>query len=83
MLVCAWVVLLLEYALAFGMPFEATRRWLIVPGLTLHALFYILLPVGTYSMTMWLLYLAYLNADHVHEVIDRLQGKSGVAMAKA
>jgi HTTM domain len=83
MLVCAWIVVLLEYALAFGMPFRRTRRWLILPGLLLHALFYVLLPVFTYSMTMWLLYLAYLDADCVHDVIERLSGRTQANRAVA
>ena len=81
MVLCAWIVVLLEYALAFGMPFRRVRRWLIVPGLALHGLFYVLLPVATYSMTIWLLYLAYLDADFVHGVIDRMTGRPPVACA--
>jgi hypothetical protein len=67
---------LLEYALAFGMPFARTRRWLILPGLALHATFYLLLPVTVYSATVMVLYLAYLDPDAVHRVIDRLSGVS-------
>ncbi len=64
----------LEYALAGGMLFAATRRWLAVPGLMLHGLFYVLLPMGTFSTTMWCLYLAYFDADTVHERLDELHG---------
>jgi hypothetical protein len=83
MLVCAWIVVVLEYALAFGLPFRRTRRWLILPGLALHALFYVLVPVSTYSMTMWLLYLAYLDPDRVHEFIDSMEGRGVVTRACA
>jgi uncharacterized membrane protein YidH (DUF202 family) len=48
----------LEYALAFGLPFARTRRWLIVPGLALHVIFYLALPVATYSATVYVNYLA-------------------------
>jgi hypothetical protein len=65
---------LLEYALAFGLPFARTRRWLIWPGLALHATFYLLLPVTVYSSTVMVLYLAYLDPDRVHAEIDRMSG---------
>ena len=65
---------LLEYSLAFGMLFARTRRRLAIPGLVMHGLFYVLLPVSTYTVTVWLLYLAYFDPDQVSRVIDRLQG---------
>ena len=64
----------LEYALGVGMLFAFTRRWLVIPGLLLHAGFYVLLPIVTFSATMFLLYLAYFDADTIHSVIDRLGG---------
>jgi hypothetical protein len=70
----AWVVMTLEFALAFGMPFGRTRRYLVGPGLLLHASFYVLLPVRTYSITIILLYLAYFNADRIHDIINQLSG---------
>jgi hypothetical protein len=78
MVACAWIVVALEYALALGLPFRRTRSWLIVPGLVLHGLFYVLVPVFTYSATMWLLYLAYLDADWVHEFMEGMEGR-GIA----
>lgn len=72
----AWTVVLLEFALAFGLPFAATRKYLLFPGLMLHAAFYVMLPVGTYSATIVLLYLAYFDADRVHRVIDQLCGQA-------
>lgn len=65
----------LEYALAVGLPFEHSRRWLVIPGLLLHAAFYVFLPVSTYSVTVFVLYLAYFDPDAVHRVIDRLHGQ--------
>lgn len=64
----------LEYALSFGMLFERTRKWLLVPGLVMHGAFYVLLPVATYTVTVWILYLAYFHPDDVARVIDRLHG---------
>ena len=69
-----WVVIILELCLAFGMPFRATRRYLVIPGLLLHGLFFALLPVSTYSITIALLYLAYFDPSQVHRVIDELSG---------
>ena len=66
----------LEYALGVGMLFAITRRWLVIPGLLLHAGFYIALPIVTFSATMFVLYLAYFNADTIHAVTDRLSGNA-------
>ena len=64
----------LEYALAFGMLHARTRRWLALPGLLLHGALYVVLPVRTFSATMFVLYLAYFDPDEVQAVIDRLSG---------
>jgi hypothetical protein len=64
----------LEYALAFGLPFARTRRWLVLPGLALHAIFYLALPVATYSATVFVIYLAYFDPERVHDVIEELSG---------
>jgi hypothetical protein len=66
--------MLLELALALGLHFGRTRRWLVLPGLALHAGFYVLLNVSTFSITMTLLYLTFYDPDAVHRLLDRLQG---------
>ena len=68
----AWIVVLAEYLLAFGLPFARTRKYLLAPGLVLHALFYLMLPVYTYSATMMLLYLAYIDPEHVHSALGKM-----------
>jgi hypothetical protein len=73
-MITAFAVVILEYALAVGLPFRATRRILIWLGLAFHAVIYVTLPVYTFSATMIVLYLAYLDADAVDRVIQRLQG---------
>jgi hypothetical protein len=73
-IVTAVIVVVLEYALAFGLPFRATRRYLVWLGLAFHAIIYVTLPVATFSATMILLYLAYFDAGAVDRVIVRLQG---------
>jgi len=72
----AWTVVLLEYALAFGLPFRRARRYLIWPGIAFHVVLYVALPVYTFSATMILLYLAYLDADAVDKVTERLHGRT-------
>jgi hypothetical protein len=47
----------------------------------MHATFYIMLPVATYSATIILLYLAFLDADRVHRFIDQLVGNDRVSTA--
>jgi hypothetical protein len=73
-MLAAIIVVLVEYALAFGLPFRATRRYLVWIGLAFHAVLYVTLPVYTFSATMMLLYLAYFDADDVDKVIRRVQG---------
>ncbi|RWA66117.1 MAG: hypothetical protein EOQ28_28580 [Mesorhizobium sp.] len=75
-------VVALEYCLAFGLPFRAARRYLVLPGLAFHAIIYVTLPVYTFSATMALLYLAYFDADAVGKVIARLQGAGSAGTAK-
>jgi len=70
------VTIITEFSLGFGMLFRRTRKILVIPGLLLHAIFYVLLPVRTYSATMWLLYLAYFDADKIHAFVDEMQGYS-------
>lgn len=74
-------VVALEYGLALGLPFRRARRYLVLPGLAFHAIIYVTLPVYTFSATMALLYLAYFDADAVHDVIARLQGIGSVRTA--
>ena len=73
----AIAVVVLEYALAFGLPFERTRRYLLLPGLAFHAVIYCTLPVYTFSATMVVLYLAYFDPDDIHRLIERMQGRIG------
>jgi hypothetical protein len=68
----AWTTVSVELVLAFGLWFKRLQPWLIPLGLIFHALLYVLLPVGTYSLNMWLLYLAYLDPDAVHRFLDRM-----------
>lgn len=70
----AWSTVFLEFALAFGLWWKRAQRVLVPFGMFFHAMLYVLLPVGTYSLNMWLLYLAFLDPDDVHRFIDRISG---------
>lgn len=73
--VMAWITVVLEIVLPIGLFVRRLQPWLVPTGLLLHGLFYVLLPVGTFSATMALLYLAYLDPDDVHRIIDDLLGQ--------
>jgi hypothetical protein len=75
MIIISWATVLLEYSL-IGLLFKRFRMWLVLPGLLFHGLIYILLPVGTFSLTMWALYLSFFDPDKVHAVMDDLSGSS-------
>jgi hypothetical protein len=68
------IVVIVEYFLAFAIHIRRLQ-WIAIPmAIALHALFYVLLPVETYSVTMIVLYLAVLHPRAVHDFIDRMQG---------
>ncbi len=63
----------LEYSLAIGLFFPRPRRILLPLGVLFHVGLYFATPVLTFTMTMILLYLAYLDPDDVHKAIDDIQ----------
>ena len=73
-LACAWGSVLLEPALAVGLWIPRTRAACFAIGLLFHGLIYYTLPVGTFSLTMWALYLAFLDPDAAHRGLDRMLG---------
>jgi hypothetical protein len=72
--VLAIIVVVVEYVLAFAIFVRRWQAFVLPMGLALHAAFYVLLPVNTYSATMMVLYLALLDPDAVHRFLDRIQG---------
>jgi hypothetical protein len=72
--VLAVIVVVVEYFLAFAIFVRRWQAFVLPMGLALHATFYVLLPVSTYSATMMVLYLALLDPDAVHRFLDRIQG---------
>lgn len=72
----AIAVVVVEYWLAFAILSRRQRRYALPAGLAMHATFYLMLPVDTYSVTVMALYLALVDPDAVHRFIDRIQGVS-------
>ncbi|KPQ11681.1 MAG: Vitamin K-dependent gamma-carboxylase [Saliniramus fredricksonii] len=73
------IVVIVEYVLAVAILVPRWRIWALPMGLALHAGFYLMLPVHTYSATAMVLYLALLDPARVHSFIDRIQGHERVA----
>lgn len=67
-------VVALQLGLAFGLHFSRGRTYLMPLGIFMHLSFYVLLYAFTFSLTMILLYLAFIPAATVHRVLDRMQG---------
>lgn len=65
----------LEFGLAFFLWVPRWHRYLIPVAMLFHAALYYTLPVGPFSLTMWLLFLAYVPAQRVHEVLEAIHGK--------
>ena len=71
----AIVVVIVEYFLAVAILIRRLH-WIAVPtGLLLHASFYVILPVSTYSISMMALYIAVLCPNAVHRFIDQMHGR--------
>lgn len=74
LVIASVAVVAVEYILAFAIHIRRWQ-WLVLPvGVFLHAAFYVLLPVDTYSVTMVALYLALIDPEAVHRFIDRIEG---------
>lgn len=66
--------IVLEVVLAVGLFIRRTHRWLLPLGILFHAFMYVTLPVATFSASMCLLYLAVLEPDQAHSIIDEISG---------
>jgi uncharacterized membrane protein YidH (DUF202 family) len=66
--------MLIQYTLAFGLWVRPLQRWLIPAGIVLHLVFFYILPVSTFTVTMFVMYLGYLDPDAVHRAIERMSG---------
>ena len=70
--ITAITTMILEFALSFGLYIPKFRKYLMPAGIILHILFYILLPIRTFTLTMILLYLAFIPTASVHRFIDNM-----------
>jgi uncharacterized membrane protein YphA (DoxX/SURF4 family) len=66
--------LAIEFTLTFGLWFRRLQRPLIIAGIGFHLGIYYFVPVSTFSLTSILVYLAFLDPDQVHRIIDRMSG---------
>lgn len=72
--IASLAVVVIEYYLAYAV---LARKWKCATmgiAISLHLLFFFMLKVDTYSATMIVLYLAYLNPDRLHNMLDEIQG---------
>ena len=70
--ITAITTVILEFSLSFGLYIPKFRKYLMPVGIILHILFYVLLPIRTFTLTVILLYLAYIPAASVHRFIDNM-----------
>lgn len=70
--VIAITTVILEFLLAFGLYIPRFRKYLMPAGIALHVLFYLLLPIRTFTLAMILLYLAFIPGAAVHRFIDNM-----------
>jgi hypothetical protein len=73
----AWSAILIEPVLAIGLYSRRLQRWLVPLGLFFHGVIYYTMPVATFSATMWLFYIAFVDPDDTHWLIE--QASSGGA----
>ncbi len=72
----AFATTALEYALAVGLWVPRWRRVLLPAGVAFHLALYYAVPVSTFSATMCLLYVAFLDPERVHAALDAWLGRS-------
>ena len=65
----------LEYFLPVALYVRRWHRWTVPLGLAFHGVLYLVLSVATFSLTMAVLYLAYLDPQDVHDAIERMLGR--------
>lgn len=74
MMLSAWVSVALEYWIAIALWLPKQRRAAIIIGVLFHGFIYMTMPVSTFTVTMWLLYLAACDPDAIHRAIDKMHG---------
>ncbi len=70
-LISLFTVLIL-YLLTFGLFIKSWHRWLMPLGIIFHVFIYLLLPVRTFSLTMILLYISFIDPEDVHYFLKKI-----------
>lgn len=68
----AWLVTLAEWVLPFALFVPRLQPAAVPLGMLMHGIMYNQIPVATFSMTMWVLYLAFLDPERVHQATEDL-----------
>jgi hypothetical protein len=63
-----------EFGLAILPWWRPARNLTLLGGMLFHGALYVMLPVGPFSATVWVMYLAYYSADEVDGFVRRLLG---------
>jgi hypothetical protein len=79
--VAAVLSVLLEFGLAFGLFFRRLWLPLVVCGVLFHIFIFFTFNVATFSATIVILYVAYVDPDRFHEASERLLGGRTTASA--
>ncbi len=73
-LAIAWGTVVLEAVLVVLPYFDRTRIPVLLLAVLFHAGLYVTVPISTFTITMYLLYLSWFPAEQVHGLVDRLLG---------
>jgi hypothetical protein len=72
MVVLAWSAIFIEPMIGLGLLFRRTRWAALWLGLAFHGLIYWTMPVGTFTVTMWLFFIAFFPPDELDQLRRRL-----------
>jgi len=74
MIFLAWTSSITEVLLAFGLWFKKYNKPIMLLGILFHAGISMTLSVHTFTATVWIVYLVFLDPDEVHRFIDKMSG---------
>ena len=71
----AYGAVLLEYLLPFVLWFSYGRRVFLPVAIAFHLVIYYTLTVGTYTVTMYVLFLLFLPPETIHRIVDTMTAR--------
>ncbi|MEZ4323319.1 MAG: HTTM domain-containing protein [Myxococcota bacterium] len=74
-LVASVFVVLVEYVLPVALFVRRWHPWVVLFAMLFHGVLYVAIPVGTFTLTMWVYFLAYVDPEAVHRFVDQLTGR--------